>query len=295
MTEWFAQSQTPPLRIAQAHEGASAAHAAPEHDAPAVPGHDTPATHASTAAHAETGAAHEAHSPIATFLHGPWGFFSYAMVAFLALVVLAVAATRKMRLIPRGLQNFMELVVEAVYGIPEMVMGPRGRHYAPFVGTIFLSILAMNLLGLVPPFRSGTANLSITAGLALVSFVAVQYFGFRAHGARYLMHFFGPVPMTNIPAVILGLLLLPLELLAELIRPVSLSFRLYGNIFGEEQVVEALARQFGAFPPVLLLPLQLLTSVLQALVFSLLVTVYIALATEKHDEHHDEHAEASAH
>ncbi len=249
-----------------------------------------PATHAATAVPAA-----EAPESLA---HTQWVFFGYAMVATIILVVLTIAATRRMRVIPVGLQNAFELVVETLNGLPEMVMGPRGRQYVPFIGTFFLYIFAVNVSGLIPGFKAGTASLSITVGLALTAFVAVQYFGFRAHGLKYLLHFFGPMPMTSIPAVLLGLVLLPLELLSEFIRPVSLSFRLYGNIFGEEQVIQALATKLGAagpFAAVLILPLQVLTCVLQALVFSLLVTIYIALATEKHDEHeHAETAEASA-
>jgi len=242
--------------------------------------------------HAETGVPPTSDEP------SPWRFFSFSIFAFIVLAIVAVAATRRMRLVPKGLQNFIELVVETVYGIPEMVMGERGRQYAPFLATLFLYIIVMNLSGLIPGFKSGTANLNITAALAITAFIMVQYFGFRAHGPKYVMHFFGPVPLTNIPSIILGLLLLPLELLSELVRPVSLSFRLFGNIFGEEQIISVLATQFGNAGPfiaVVMLPLQVLTSVLQALVFTLLVAVYIALATEKHEEHHEDVAKATAH
>ena len=154
-------------------------------------------------------------------------------------------------------------------------MGPRGRAYAPFVSTFFLYIVVMNLIGLIPGLRAGTASLSITLGLAVVAFLAVQYYGFRAHGIRYLLHFLGPVlPM----AILIG----PLEIIAELVRIVSLSVRLYGNIYGEEQVISALAHQLHPLLAVLMLPMQILTIFLQAFVFTLLVTVYISLATGNH-------------
>jgi len=217
-------------------------------------------------------------------------FFWSSLAAFVVIMTLAVLATRRLTLVPSGLQNFMEFVYETLAGLPVMVMGPRGRQYAPFVATFFLYILVMNLIQFIPGAVPGTASLSITVGLALVAFIGVQYFGFRAHGPRYLAHFFGPVPIKSLPTLLLGLLLLPLELLAEVIRPVSLSFRLYGNIFGEEQVIHALATQLGPpgpFLAVLMLPMQVLSSLLQALVFTLLVTVYLALATETHDEEHE--------
>ncbi|HEY3417691.1 MAG TPA: F0F1 ATP synthase subunit A, partial [Armatimonadota bacterium] len=147
-------------------------------------------------------------------------------------------------------------------------------------------ILVMNFTGLIPGFKPGTSSLSITLGLAIVAFIAVQYYGFRTHGIRYLLHFLGPVPA-------LALLIAPLELLSEVIRVASLSIRLYGNIYGEEQVITALATKFSPLIAVLMLPLQALTIILQAFVFTLLVTIYIALATEKHEEGHEE-AEAHA-
>ena len=218
----------------------------------------------------------------------PLTFFYLSMLAFVIIALLSIIGTRKMRLVPRGLQNVLEFIFESLYGIPELVMGPRGRKFAPFVCTFFLYIFVMNFMGLIPGLKSGTACLSITLGLAIVAFIAVQYFGFKAQGFRYLAHFLGPVPW-------LAWLILPLELVSEFARPVSLSLRLYGNIFGEETMISTLATQLHPLAAVLLLPLQLLTIFLQAFVFTLLVTVYIALATEKHEEGHGEAAEAPTH
>lgn len=263
MNVWSVEcAENAPILIAQAHgEVAGETHTV------------TPAAHAA-AAHTEEEGGHHV---------SPWVFFSYSMLAFLVLTILAIASTRRMRLIPRGLQNFMEIAVEGLYGIPEMVMGPRGRQYAPLIASLFLYIITMNLMGLIPFFKPGTASLSVTLGLAIVAFIAVQYYGFQTHGIKYLSHFAGPVPW-------LAFLILPLELVSEFIRPLSLSVRLYGNLFGEEQVVGALAGQIHPLSAVLFLPLQVLTSILQALVFTLLTTVYISLATEKHEEHEGAHA-----
>ncbi len=221
---------------------------------------------------------------------GQWVFFGYGFLAFLILTILAIIGTRKLKLVPKGLQNFLEMVFEMLYGIPEMVMGPRGREYAPFVSTYFLFIVTMNLIGLLPFGKAGTASLSVTMGLAIIAFIMVQYYGFKTHGFRYLAHFAGPVPA-------MAILIFPLEIISEFIRPVSLSFRLFGNMYGEEKVIAALAHLSPNFPvvPLFMLPLQLLTCVLQGYVFALLVTVYISLATEKHSEGHAEASASTAH
>jgi F-type H+-transporting ATPase subunit a len=253
MTDWYTATTEHPYMIAQA---------------PAeVP-----------AAHTEVPAPAEEHGEAA---ESQWDFYwKGSFIALIVIIVLALIGMRRKLLVPKGLQTVMEMLVDALYGIPQMVMGPRGSQYAPFLATLFIYILVMNLLGLVPWVKAGTASLSITLGMALVAFVAVQYFGFRAHGIRYLAHFLGPVPF-------MAILILPLELLSEVIRPVSLSVRLYGNIFGEEQVIASLAHM-NPLVAVVMLPLQILTCVLQAFVFTLLVTVYISLATEKHGEGDEE-------
>ncbi len=213
----------------------------------------------------------------------PWLFYGFSMFAFLLIVIFAINATKKMRMVPQKAQNLWEMIVEALYGLPTMVMGERGKKYAPFISTFFLYIVVMDLSGLIPGFKSGTASLSITLGMGLFAFFMVQYYGFQTHGIAYIKHFAGPVAW-------LSFLIFPLEILSELIRPISLSMRLYGNIFGEEQVIEALSTSIpviGPYITILMLPLQLLTCVLQAFVFSLLVTVYISMATEKHDDNHD--------
>ncbi len=213
----------------------------------------------------------------------PWLFYGFSMFAFVLIIILSVLGTRKMRMVPGKFQNIWEMIVEALYGLPTMVMGERGKKYAPFISTFFLYIVIMNLSGLIPTVKSGTASLSVTLGLGIFAFFMVQYYGFKTHGIAYIKHFAGPVAW-------LSFLIFPLEILSELIRPISLSMRLYGNIFGEEQVIQALSTSIpvvGPYITVLMLPLQLLTCVLQAFVFSLLVTVYISMATEKHDDNHE--------
>ena len=278
MNDWLSQPDTSPMLIAS--------NTAPEAT--------TAQTTTAPAAEGEHGSGHGGWSPEVWLYASP-------VLAFLVVSLLVILGTRRLQLVPRGIQNVMEFLVESLNGIPEMVMGPRGRRYAPFISTFFLYILVVNLTGLIPPLKAGTASLSVTVGLGIVAFIAVQVFGFRAKGIGYLGHFLGPVSpkrgmkiVAFLGSLLIALVILPLELISEFIRPVSLSFRLYGNIFGDEQVVEALAIQFSPLVAVLMLPLQVIVSVLQALVFTLLVTVYISLATEHHDEH-AEGEEAHAH
>lgn len=277
MNDWLAQLHASPVLIAQASE--------------------TGETTTETAASEPAGIWHHG-KPTAGF----WQLLASPVLAFLVIMLLVVLGTRRLQLVPRGIQNVMEFLVESLNAIPEMVMGPRGRQYAPFVSTFFLYILLVNLTGLIPPFTAGTSAISITVGLGVTAFIAVQVFGFGAKGIGYLGHFLGPVSpqrgmkiVAFLASLLISLVILPLELISELIRPISLSFRLYGNIFGEEQVVKALATQFSPLVAVLMLPLQVITSVLQALVFTLLVTVYISLATEKHEEHAEGEEAAPAH
>lgn len=209
------------------------------------------------------------------------------MVA-LALSVFAIVSTRKLRLIPESkLQTLLEFVVGSLDSFVEGIIGPQGRKYTPFIGTLFIYILAMNLLGLIPPFKSPTANLSITASLALVVFFAYNYAAIREVGVKsWARHLMGE-PIWLAP------LMLPIHLIGELARPVSLSIRLFGNMFGEETVLIILAGMTVVVVPYLIaIPTQfpimvfdIFISVVQALVFAMLSAIYISLAIADHAEH----------
>ncbi|MCL6534657.1 MAG: F0F1 ATP synthase subunit A [Armatimonadetes bacterium] len=220
-------------------------------------------------------------------------------IAALALLLVALAATRNMQRRPGWLQNLAEITYEFFDNLAVSVVGEHGRKYVPLAGTIFLFILFSNLMGLIPPGIAPTASLNTTIALALIVIVYVQYEGIRARGlGGYLKHFarWGEVP------VLLSPLLFVIEIVSELAKPVSLSIRLYANMFGKEQVTMALITAlamplfkatFIPLPiqfPVLLLGV--LVAGVQAFVFSILTLIYLALATEHHEEHHGEHAHA---
>ncbi len=189
-----------------------------------------------------------------------------------------------------SVKNVLELLIGIVVSLTDGVMGKKGRKYVPLFGSFFLFILFANLIGLVPGFSPPTSNLNTTVGLALVSFAAYNCFGFKANGLGYIKQFIGP--MHSLPPTrnwLMGLLFVPVLLLSvvfffilegssHLFRPVSLSLRLFGNMFGDHQVLEAFIDLTKLVVPVLFYILGALVSVIQAFVFTVLSVVYVALA-----------------
>ncbi len=218
----------------------------------------------------------------------PWLLLAYSGLVIVILAIFAILSTRRLTRVPTSRrQNLVELVVESLNGFVAGVIGPKGEKYTPFIGTLFIYILAMNLLGLVPGFKSPTSGLSITVSLALVVFVVYNIAGIREMGLLpYLRHLAGE-PIWLAP------LMLPIHMIGELARPVSLSIRLFGNIFGEETILAVLAsmtfvivRYVVAIPtqfPIMLF--DIFISFVQALVFSMLSAIYIAVAIEGQEGH----------
>jgi len=209
---------------------------------------------------------------------------AWALVVIILLTLLCYFGTRRMQKVPKGLQNLLEMAVQGLTGFVEGVMGPEGRKFVPFLGTLFIFITTMNIIGLVPGAASPTANLNTTLSMAIIVFLLVQYHGFRQNGLKYLLHFVGE-PWWLFP------LMLPLHLITELVRPMTLALRLYGNISGEEIAIFSFIGLAASLPIYLRwLPLQLplmalacLTSLIQALIFVLLTSVYLSLASGEHE------------
>jgi F-type H+-transporting ATPase subunit a len=203
-----------------------------------------------------------------------------------------------------GVRNIAELLVQLVVSQSDAIIGKRGRKYVPFFGTFFFFILFANLMGLVPGFAPPTGNLNTTLGLALCSFVGYNIIGAREQGMNYVKEFFGP--MTSLPAksligkiALLPVLLLSvtfffiLEAFSHGFRPVSLSLRLFGNMMGDHQVIEAFTDLTKVVVPVAFYAMGTLVSVIQAFVFTLLSMIYVALAVSHgheeesgHESHH---------
>ncbi len=233
--------------------------------------------------------------------------FGFALLLVLALMVVAVIGGRRLSVRPGPLQSLLEMAYGALRGVIEGVMGPKGVDFLPFLGSIFLYVFLMNLMGVLPGFISPTANLSITAAMAVVIFLVVQFYGLKERGLGYLKHFLEGLPplpaFGSVSAVryalsalgigLMGMLIFAIHLIGELVRPVSLALRLFGNISGEETVVLTLVTLVAAtkffWLPVQLpnLLLGLLTAFVQALVMSLLAAVYLSGVV-----HHEAEAEA---
>jgi F-type H+-transporting ATPase subunit a len=198
-----------------------------------------------------------------------------------------------MTLLPGKLQNLVEFVVETLSNFVEGVLGPEGRRFVPFLGTLFLYIYLQNIFGLVPFMFTPTSVLSTTVALALVVFVYVQWVGLRSNGlVGYLRHLAGD-PKDAVGWA-MSPLMFPLHVVGELAKPVSLSLRLFGNMMGEETLIAVFIGlgittiAFAGAPVGLplhvpFLFLALLTTFIQALVFMLLSTIYFALVLP-HDE-----------
>jgi F-type H+-transporting ATPase subunit a len=197
-------------------------------------------------------------------------------VAALLIVVLGLAS-RGLSLIPSKRQTFLELILQAFEGQLVDIIGEEGKKFLPMIGTLGLFVFSANMIGLVPGFMSPTSKLNVTAGCALTVFVYYHWQGMKAQGVfRYLKHFTGPIPA-------LAPLLLPIEIISHFSRPVSLSLRLFGNIFAEELLIVIIASIVPFVLPLPFMAVAIFTSVIQAFVFVLLACIYVAGAVA-HEE-----------
>ena len=195
------------------------------------------------------------------------------------LVVFLGLASRRRSLVPRGMQNVFELLIGALEGLLVDIIGPEGKKYLPMIGTVGLFILCSNLLGLFPGLMSPTSKLNVTLGCALTVFVYYHYQGIKSQGLlKYLKHFSGPSPL-------LAPLMVPIELISHFSRPLSLSIRLFSNIFAEEVLIVVIASIIPYFLPLPFMVLSLFTGLLQAFVFVLLSCIYISGAVAHEEEH----------
>jgi F-type H+-transporting ATPase subunit a len=204
-------------------------------------------------------------------------FLSYGAIRYAG----AVGGSGDAGLVPPaklGLRNLFEVLADTVLGLMAGVMGEKAaKRYLPLVGTLFMFILFSNLLGLIPGFLPPTDTLKTNLALSISVFVISHAVGVREHGLKYFKHFLGPIWW-------LAWLMLPIEVVSHIARPVSLAMRLMGNIVGDHKLVLVF---FGILPILLPLPFMVmgvLVCVVQAVVFSLLTTVYISQAVA-HEEH----------
>lgn len=199
---------------------------------------------------------------------------TYTWFVMLVLVLVAWAASRSLKEVPTGLQNFMEVVVGGVENLIEETMGAKGKAYFPLIATFALFILVSNLIALIPGFYPPTANLNTNAALALTVFVMTHVVGLKEHGASYIKHFMGPI-------LLLAPLMIIIELIGHLARPVSLSLRLFGNMYGHEIVLMIFFALVPFLLPIPMMMMGVLVAFIQTFVFTLLAMIYIAGAIEE--------------
>ncbi len=197
----------------------------------------------------------------------------YTWIAMAALFITGAVVRGRLTVVPGKLQNVLETVIDGLEQVTVNSIGEQGRKVFPLLCGIFLFILTQNLLGLVPGCDAPTANINTNAAMALFVFCYYNYLGIRRWKFGYIRHFTGPMP-------ILSPLMLPIELISHLARPLSLTLRLFGNIRGEEIV---LVLFFLLLPIVSTFPvyfLFLLAKVLQAFIFFMLTMIYLQGAME---------------
>lgn len=221
-------------------------------------------------------------------LHGQVFLTSWFVISIL--VIASVAATRNIQRVPSGVQNLMEYALDFIRDLTKSQLGEKEyRPWVPFIGTLFLFIFVSNWSGALVPWRlieipnselaAPTNDINTTVALALLTSLAYFYAGFSKRGLGYFKKYIEPTPI-----------LLPIAVLEDFTKPLSLSFRLFGNILADELVVAVLVLLVPLFVPVPVMALGLFTSAIQALVFATLAAAYIHEAMEGHGgEEHEEH------
>ncbi len=221
-------------------------------------------------------------------VHGQVFLVSWIVIGLL--VIASIAATRNIQRVPQGIQNLMEYAFEFVREIAKNQLGEKEyRPWLPFIGTLFLFIFVSNWSGALVPWKliklpegelaAPTNDINTTVALALLVSLAYFYAGFRKKGLGYFAKYIQPTPV-----------LLPIAILEDFTKPLSLSFRLFGNILADELVGAVLVLLVPLFVPLPVMLLGLFTSAIQALVFSTLAGAYIHEALEGHGgEEHEAH------
>jgi F-type H+-transporting ATPase subunit a len=210
----------------------------------------------------------------------PWSNFM-AMEILVAIIIVVLFLILRSALSmdkPGKLQQFFEVIYEFLKDQAEDAVGHHGHKYLSFFGTLFIFILFANLLGIIPGFESPTMFPAVTLGCAIAAFLYYNIAGIGANGVgKYLAHFAGPIPA-------LAPLMIPIEIVSHLARPLSLTIRLYANMLAGEKVTLVFLGLTYAVVPAAFMGLHVFVSFLQAYVFTVLTMMYVGGATA-HDEH----------
>lgn len=223
-----------------------------------------------------------------------WLYLAFSLITAIVVLVAGGMAAAKKEKVPGRYQGLFEWAVDALRGMFMAALGPGGEEHLPLIFALFFFILIGNFLGFVPGFKSPTAATNVTIALGLIVFVYSQYIGLRSNGfLGYIKHFAGPIWW-------LAPLFIIIEVVGEVSKPFSLGMRLFGNIFGEDQIVQQVYAAQGHSIILHLIPMQFIvmilqafTNCIQAFIFSILACSYIALMSGHHEEG-GEHQEAHA-
>ncbi len=214
--------------------------------------------------------------------HGQeWIILSHFVLVIGIIFLISRMATRKLQLVPTGSQNVMETFVGGIISMGADTMGEKNaRVYMPLIGSLALVIFVSNMIGVIPGFEAPTSNINFTLSLALIVFVYYNYLGIKKNGfVTYFKHFMGPMP-------ILAPLMFPIEIISHISRIISLSFRLFGSIRGDDMFLMVLLMLVPWIVPLPGFFLLTAFGFLQAFIFSILTYVYIAGSIMMEEEHH---------
>jgi F-type H+-transporting ATPase subunit a len=195
-------------------------------------------------------------------------------VVIIITILLGILSKKMNKEIPGRFQSFLEILVQSIYNMTLSSLGNEGKPYIPLVFAIGVYVFLSNILGLIPLFSSPTANLNSTVAPALVVFFTYNYIGIKKYGLRYIKHFIGPV-------IWLAPFMIIIEFIGHLARPLSLSVRLFGNIFGEDLVIAILFMLVPYLIPLPMFFLGIFTCFLQTYIFMMLTIIYISGVLEE--------------
>ncbi len=227
----------------------------------------------------------------------PWYTIMFVIACILSIVLIWIFKGKLSEDDPKGGQLTLEAGFLAVKDLLISAVGEHGFKYFPVVATFAVLVLVSNLMGLFPLFMSPTAHINVTFALGLTSFIYYNYVGISENGLiNHLAHFAGP-KLPLLMTLIITPLIFGIELISNLIRPLTLAVRLFANMFADEQIAMQISSLYAPFTqyflPVLIMPLALFVAFVQTLVFTLLSMIYISeVSHPPHDEHHHDEAHA---
>ncbi len=206
-----------------------------------------------------------------------WETLVMTWITMAIVILIAVLATRNLKMVPSGWQNVVEMVITGLHSQIDVTMGKRGRMLAPLIISLFLFLLISNWLGLIPKMASPTNDLNTTLGLALLIIAMVHCLGLYFKGGHYIAHFFQPVPVFVI-----------INAIEEVAKPITLAFRLFGNILAGEILIIILLKLMPIWmpiPSVIWLAFSIFIGGVQAFIFTMLSMAYLSNAVK--DEHEE--------